>query len=120
MPNWCFNALEVVGNTENLKRFIQDNTGYEVFLDFSKSIPLQSYENPKEAWGCREPSKDAVSLVLNSGSAMYLFDTPWTPPIQWLIKTSTLYPSLTFHLEYEEGGEELKGKIVVNNGKVVN
>ena len=40
---------------------------------------------------------------------IYLFDSAWAPPCEWLRKTAKQWPTLKFKLKYEEGGMGFKG-----------
>ena len=44
------------------------------------------------------------------------FESAWSPPIQFLIRVSFLFPSLSFQLEYLEPGCLFAGVNYVNNG----
>lgn len=44
------------------------------------------------------------------------FDTAWSPPAQWLIKITKLFPSLSFVLHYEEPGGYFAGDLIYRNG----
>lgn len=49
-------------------------------------------------------------------SLIYLFDTPWGPPIPWVEKVSLKYPTLKFTLWFDEPGLRFKGKRQIKNG----
>jgi hypothetical protein len=44
------------------------------------------------------------------------FESAWSPPIQFLIRVSILFPSLSFQLEYIEPGCLFAGVNYINNG----
>jgi hypothetical protein len=44
------------------------------------------------------------------------FDSAWSPPTEFLINVSIMYPSLSFQLEYLEPGMSFAGTTYINNG----
>jgi Ferredoxin-like domain in Api92-like protein len=51
-------------------------------------------------------------------TAVYRFETAWTPPIEWLRKAGCDHPRLTFTLTFEEPGMAFGGRFTFANGNV--
>ena len=49
----------------------------------------------------------------------YTFDTAWSPPEPLIKRMGELYPNLMFDLRYYERGSGFKGRLLVENGEVV-
>ena len=69
-------------------------------------------------WGTDWDCNDYQSKSLTDGESLFEvdFDSAWSPPIEWLISVSVMYPSLSFQLEYIEPGMCFAGLCSVNNG----
>jgi len=79
------------------------------------------YEWRLSNWGC----KWDVDAVLENNDISddyvyveYVFDSPWSPPINFLQKVSEIYPNLKFVLKYEEEGMGFLGVAKAVNGDV--
>ena len=76
-------------------------------------------------WGCKwGPYTDSSSLDTNmykngKGKLVYSYDTPWSPPTQWIINTSKLFPTLKFENWCHEPGEGFKGTQIIMNGFII-
>lgn len=76
-------------------------------------------------WGCKwgpyegVGDPDEVSYKNGKGKLIYSFDTPWSPPVEWLLNTSKQFPTLKFENHCDEPGAGFKGTITIINGKVI-
>ncbi len=52
-------------------------------------------------------------------TAIYNFDTAWSPPEAWLSHVAPLYPTLSFKLEYREEGMGFAGVLGFHKGSLV-
>ena len=69
-------------------------------------------------WGCKWGAAE-TRLSETADRLIYNFDTPWGPPIPFLVKASKLFPALNFRIEFEEPGMCFAGFAVVQDGEVV-
>lgn len=142
MPNWCWNSLEIHGDSKQLKEFIDksftinDDGNYE--FTFSGTYPEPDYDKMEENegvmpnwydwrisnWGTKwEPSGEALTKeeVFSHDTYLYVsFDTAWAPPEAWLAHICKDYKDLLFEMEYEEPGMEFGGRSVAENGEFEN
>jgi hypothetical protein len=131
MPNWCDNHLTITGPNEDIARFKQQAVGHSPWepplpdekpsvLNFHSLVPIPAevlqagyedagYEWENNHWGCKWGACSADLIDDNGDSLLYGFDTAWAPPIKFLEAVAKLWPTLTFILEYEEGGMGYKG-----------
>ena len=117
MPNWCFNQLTVCGEVNDISAFVTDNKGTDEteYLSFNARVP-RTPENGVD-WGCKWDARDSDVCVDSDGkSAEYSFTTPWSPPEDWLIAVSAMYPNLEFTLNFDEESHAFRGETVVKNG----
>jgi len=77
-------------------------------------------------WGCKwGPYKDSMTKPTQTNykngktKIIYEYDTPWSPPTQWLINTSKQFPKLKFQNYYNEPGMRFKGTETIINGKII-
>lgn len=68
-------------------------------------------------WGIKWDVKAEI-VSENENEVCYVFDSPWGPPIEGLIKISRLYPDLSFKLFYFEEGMCFGGVASIKNGEV--
>ena len=125
MPNWCSNYLDIQGNKKAIKAFKERATSKDGKKDisFTNFIPLPEKEDKNwydwchTNWGTKW---DACNSTLDNedyNSLGYNFDTAWGPPIPFIITVSGMYPSLEFHMEFEEGGCSIYGKVLYKDKK---
>jgi hypothetical protein len=142
MPNWCMNDLSVIGPKGDVEKFIEDvkviEDGKELLLSFDKLIPIpEEIKDPnpeilsdaqyfwsRANWGTKwdlcagEVNFDSFDLEDGTLQANYSFDTAWSPCEAWIKTISPMYPTLTFALEYGEGGMDFQGVLTVTNGEI--
>lgn len=54
-----------------------------------------------------------------AGMVVYKFDTPWAPPVPWLLTASEAHPDLEFVLRYGELGHGIAGELRVVAGVAI-
>ena len=129
MPNWCTNKLVVHGPHEDVKRFKEKATGHSPWpadegeksvLNFHSLVPIPpevlsagyeqaGYEWELRNWGCKWGACSAALVDEWEGHLEYAFETAWSPPIPFLSKLASSWPTLIFLLDYEEMGMGFKG-----------
>ena len=127
MPNWCSNVLEVEGPERVLTAWvnsIERNAGSNVglFGTFVKPEYNEDESNWWHAhinmWGTKwdveinnlhwDKYVDGVTLV---------FDTAWSPPLEWLEVMCVNWPSLIFKIAFEEQGMDFMGYAIFKDGE---
>jgi len=131
MPNWCFNALTLIGEKNNLHKFNFENIDNEGDIDFGKSVPFPSDRNEEkewfewciENWGTKWSASDTVIIPKfteeEESTVIYEFCTAWAPPIEWLTKVSGIYPDVKFELKYHEPNEDFSGIYEIKNNDII-
>lgn len=102
--------LEVGWASAHRKRYIT-----EEMLEEAYDNPVQSWL--AENWGTDQ--RDAVDprIEMVEGKAEIKFDTAWTPPIEWLIRVSEMFPDLLFEIRYHEYGKGFVGQRRIKGGQ---
>lgn len=71
-------------------------------------------------WGIKwDVEADMYEGKGNDGKLLdlnYTFDSPWGPPCEGLLKISKIYTTLTFLMQYEEGGMGFMGQYECKDG----
>lgn len=149
MPNWCKNNLKIVSNGEkilDLLELLKDDNGE---MTFSKFMPMPKEledttspvpnDVPKEErekliekygadnwydwhcanWGVKWDASES-EFRKNDKDWIISFQTPWGPPIEFLIALSKKFKNIQFELQYaDEGyGQQPLGEAVFNDGCV--
>ena len=119
MPNWCSNHLEISGNKEvieKIKKGIHNNDGlFKLFypvpeeLNYTVGYPPSKtdeqiaelvkkygatdwYDWSLKNWGCKWDARDIEIEESGDDNLLYLiFDTPWSPPIDFYTKLANEY-----------------------------
>jgi hypothetical protein len=127
MANFCENNLRVSGDVKELKDFVK-KVGKK--FDFNKVVPMpKKYEKGEKWWGWRishwgckwTPYTESINVELDNlsdGSIFASFDTPWSPPVEFIKTASKKYKNLSFLLRYEEPGMGFTGIALAKKGKV--
>ena len=63
----------------------------------------------KENWGCKWGAFEIRILDEWEGFITYEFNTPWSPPLEFLEAVAKQWPTLVLILEYDEPGVGYKG-----------
>ncbi|GHU02120.1 hypothetical protein FACS1894147_03330 [Spirochaetia bacterium] len=145
MPNWCENNLRVGGERKDLDAFLAEcfskNEYGRVFLDFEKIVPppenyfrknigVQEIKYCKENglidwftwnignWGTKWNVTEC-DIEDNDSSITVWFETAWSPPTPIMEALTKKYTSLSFTLEYSEGGVGYRGIYESQNGETL-
>lgn len=143
MPNWCHNTLYVTGPNDQVREFAAAAKSDKQPLSFDRIVPLGEwdYDLAIERWGTKWDARfpdDGIVLALGGedadlsasrpstiiesdqkATAVYRFDTAWSPPIGVIERAAELYPTLRFSLTYGEPGNDFAGRIVYENGTML-
>lgn len=130
MPNWCYNRLQVTGPARLVEDFAEQVNGPDGVLDFGRTVPMPPVLQPRDAvpvtdwyswqvahWGVKWGATSAEIAEQSPGKVVYLFDTPWGPPVEWLARTAKLFPALLFDCEWEEPGMDFAGAVTFADGR---
>jgi hypothetical protein len=132
MPNWCLNRLQVNGPPDTVAEFLAATSDHEGFLSFDKLVPMpvdlrdaangdQWYDWSIEHWGTKWDTVGAEPVLadpitphdpdtpVGCTQIHWDFSTAWAPPSPWLATTAPSWPTLTFHLWYDEPGMGFAG-----------
>jgi hypothetical protein len=69
-------------------------------------------------WGCKCGPHVVALNRLGPEEMSYDFDTPWTPPLEFVKRASLLFPLLIFTLKFCEPNTDLEGWCVVQCGQL--
>lgn len=146
MPNWCTNNLYVSGNKEDIARFreraVRETENIEESLELTDEGFLKITDKPLclnnfvpmpkkydkgdkwygwriKNWGTKWEISGAEIVSQGRDFIQYMFDTAWSPPIEWLKKVAKEYPKLDFELKYREDGMGFCGKVKASKGKII-
>lgn len=116
MPNWCGNDLVIKG-TDRTLRIIYDIIYANNFL-FGPFVPIKGdmVEECVKKWGTKwDIHKDDFSVftdVDSNGrfvSIELVFNSAWSPPLEFVVALAKRYSSCSFSLIYGEPGGDFAG-----------
>lgn len=98
-------------------------------LSFHQTVPIPEeaqvegydkagYAAQRSLWGTKWGAYREQLLKHEGRVAKYAFTTAWCPPQEWMLRTSALFPTLTFYLSYSEESPS-RGKFSMKNGQVL-
>ena len=130
MPNWCVNELTVSGEQEGVARFVANAQCDDEPLSFEKIVPIPDAidkmpYDPYEywarviLWGTKWDVSEVQVIESFDGLITYSFDTAWSPPLPFVVRTSRVYKNVCFDIRWDEPGVGLFGRVVVKDGKVM-
>ena len=122
MPNWCENRVEVSGEGERVKSFVEAVKSEESAFDFEKIMATPPdllnvvadgknyswYQWRLEHWGTKW-NTDAPSCDNHGDLAIYHFDTAWSPPEGICKLVRDQWPDLSITWFYNEPGMAIAG-----------
>lgn len=129
MPNYCTNHLTVAGDEEALDEFLAATADRDGHLRFHQLAPVTQPhgDDPTNSriitaqvntWGTKwDLAHEEAFQRTDTGEAVILFDTAWSPPLEWTLAASSLYPTLTFTLAYDEPGVSFAGVYFIKAGE---
>lgn len=132
MPNWCSNILTVSGSVDDVARArtafaapydLKGNHFTGDLLLWNLTRPYgegqeNAYLNEPDAWyalniqrwGTKwEIDAEVVESASSPTSVVYRFDSAWSPPEAAVAAAAAAWPTLTFHLEFDESGNDYSG-----------
>ena len=143
MPNWTSNELSITGSITEIKKFkkqassIKDD-GYNCYKEFSLQafVPmpeeLKGTSSPQDEklgketwytwcnreWSVKWDVSDEYLAVDKPDHLEYVFQSPWCPPMNALIKISKLYPSVELSLKWIDEDDQFNvNEVTMINGK---
>lgn len=147
MPNWCECDLEIRGERNKLKEFVEFAKTEDRVLDHHKFIPYpkrfadldkKSKEYEKKTgkhmkdgfnsggyewccknWGTKWGICNAELRGVEDDRVEYGFESAWSPPIPVVLKMSVMFPELEFELRYFECGAAFNGLYQCKAGEVL-
>ena len=69
-------------------------------------------------WGTKGDASNAELTMDDDEYLEYIFETAWSPPVEWLEKVSKKFPKLEFRMKYEEEGMGFIGIAKGSNGNI--
>lgn len=139
MPNWCFNAIEIHGPSEDrdrFHRFLQTEMEDRKYVDsenapdlspLSAFVPMPDYYKTQAGfndggydwcvknWGTKWPECGFV-VESNVEYDLITFDTAWSPPCEGYKAISSFFDKLTFCHVWSELGMYVAGFGVYRRG----
>jgi hypothetical protein len=123
MPNHIYNKLTITGDNEILKQFVNDIRGDEETIDFEKLYPIASQnwydwcvKHWSTKWNAYEIDND---WIINNRCQTIKYQTAWSPPINFYLHVSKMYPTLEFKQEYVDEGGNFVGDMIIINGQII-
>lgn len=141
MPNWVKNNLRIKVNGEKvleILEMIKDEDGNMTFEKIAPTpeelltepSPQRDKEKAKKFkekygaddwydwrcknWGCKWDASES-GFYERDGYSMVSFQTPWSPPREFLEKLSKVFPKVEFEVQFAEEGCGYVGKMIAKN-----
>lgn len=115
--DFCMNALYPVPT--DYRRFpFDDNQARKLGEAVGEERRHGGYQWQTDHWGTKW-DVDGELLENHNTFLQYSFASAWSPPISFLEKIAKDFPSLTFELEYYEGGMGFAGRCTFEQGEFV-
>lgn len=124
MPNWCENYLQIKGSKENISKIVdilkQNPTGEKLYETLIGLEPGADYSGDNwynlniKRFGCKwDTEYDMSRMLIIDDRIAFNFDSPWSPPIPFIIELSKKY-GVTCILGYSEPGNDFAGQTISN------
>ena len=128
MPNWCDNWLEVSGPKEETDRFVEMGmkdgkwrlSGYLPMPEELRGTNASDAANAElmkkygaadwyswrlRNYGCKwDCDTDHVDRSEDGTEVSITFESPWSPPVEFMHKVQAMFPKVDFRLAYMETG----------------
>ena len=135
MPNWCNNSLTISGPRDTIERIVRAATGKMGETEDGRMIGMLEYMVPvvasdgevtasdqTAAWGTKWDVTDAEVLEYDeldgsTVSALLVFDTAWSPPIECFETWFGEHPGYDCVLDYHEPGVAFVGRFTPEWGE---
>ena len=148
MPNWTSNVLDVTGkgayafkrlvySARKIKGTINTEFHLEKTIPMPKELEGTSsptdkpnkrllkkygsdnwYDWQLENWGCKWGACHTQDAQKIAGGYRFLFDTPWAPPVTWMIATARKFPDLTLKDTWQGDGGDGQAIITIHGEDV--
>lgn len=129
MPNWCENILVVEGPEAEIEAFKEKaaaSPAEDTALDAAEVLKLENfipipvevaaaeygdgqYDWEIEHWGCKWGASNSAITTESENRLAYVFQTPWEPPLAFMLRVSRACPSMRMVLAYNEPGCGFQG-----------
>ena len=139
MPNNVYNRLIIKGESNKLEQFYiknkkeenidteekEEKEEKEELLCFSNLVPIINqdnwYEERIQKWSTKwEPYDITINENYDNNILEYEFYTAWSPPHEWLLTVSKIYPELEFTIYSEDEFINFFCENIYINGKHTN
>jgi hypothetical protein len=96
----------------------------QIILNAKREDNIQKYGYPDwydwsvAKWGTKWPEDETTLAITDSNTIKGRFVTAWAPPTEGFLHISTMFPTLTFALWFEESGVGFAGLSVLANGNI--
>lgn len=144
MPNWVKNNLRIKSNGEKVLEILEmlkdegDNMTFEKVVPTPEELltepsPQRDDKKAKKFkekygaddwydwrcrnWGCKWDASES-GFYEQDGYSMVTFETPWSPPREFLESLSKMFPKVEFEMQFAEEGRGYVGKMTAKNGFV--
>lgn len=123
MPNHTENLLTIGGDMNVRKDFTRRIKGNNGLIDFTALYPMPEGENwynwNCNHWGTKWEPYDVGQWEFDEKHQSIRYHTAWTPPTEFYLYISTLFPQLIFKQEYIDEGCDFIGFNIIQNGKII-
>ena len=106
-------------NEDGTKRPEQIELERKQAENFAKYGAKDWYDWKNTNWGTKWGDCDTYNEDHDTDRTVFRFDSAWSPPIEGITHISTLFPTLSFVLIYEEGGMGYYGVATIENGEAI-
>ena len=89
------------------------------YLGLANTDVRGGYDWEYANWGVKWGASEATLQDDGDSFLEYTFDTPWGPPISFITKIAEDWSTLSFGLEYGDGGTGNSGEVEFSRGKMV-
>ena len=76
------------------------------------------YEWRVENWGTKWEGSQNEIYSDSPDELILSFETAWAPPSNWVKRVAMRFPNLSFRLVYMETGNEIAGKLLIDQGEI--
>lgn len=128
MPNWCFNSVEIQGDTDKVAEFVKDIQANELGLSMERYIPTppQTTDSSTEwytwrlaNWGTKwDIDPDELDAVYDEDIVSYSYPTAWAPNTSFWEFMSARFPELYITHHYDEPNMCFKGVATYKEGQM--
>ena len=128
MATWVENELVITGPQADREAFLaaaagSTAEGEKISVSFAALLPVpEDVPDPAkwawDSWGTRADVWEWIGLERQPESFIASFATAWAAPTTLFQTVSRRYPTLTFHLRYQDEDGGFSGSATINNGEM--